>query len=70
MEIVNMRTYKVYITQHYEPIIIKAESSEKAEQEVRENYVWGEPIEADILAVGTFQSQPVNGEVRNKKQKL
>ncbi len=65
-----MKEYKVFITQHYEPVVIKANSVEEAEHEVRNNYVWGEPIDADILAIGVFETNPVDNQTRKRSQKL
>tara|TARA_R100000963_G_C4614887_1_gene84120 strand:+ start:335 stop:535 length:201 start_codon:yes stop_codon:yes gene_type:complete len=42
------KQYKVFITQHYKPIIIQANSEKEAEYEVRNNYVWGEPSKCMI----------------------
>ena len=56
------KQYKVYIHQHYKPITIRANSKEDAEHEVRNNYVWGEPIDVNILAVGKFELSSVKTE--------
>jgi len=42
--------YTVYIRQHYEPISIMACSREDAEHQVAEHFVWGEPIDVEIVA--------------------
>tara|TARA_R110002126_G_scaffold219164_1_gene364716 strand:+ start:1245 stop:1436 length:192 start_codon:yes stop_codon:yes gene_type:complete len=42
--------YTVYIRQHYEPISIMACSKEDAEHQVAEHFVWGEPIDVEIVA--------------------
>jgi len=42
--------YTVYIRQHYEPISIMACSREDAEHQVAEHFLWGEPIDVEIVA--------------------
>ena len=45
------KQYKVFITQSYKPITIRANSKEDAEHEVRNNYVWGEPSKCMVEAL-------------------
>ena len=63
------QNYTVYITAHYKPISVMACSKEDAEKTVQEHYVWGEPSDIDILAVGKFESNPVKIETRKQENK-
>ena len=44
-------------------------SKEDAEKIVQEHHVWGEPSDIDILAVGKFESNPVDTKTRNQINK-
>jgi len=42
--------YSVYITSHYQKIIIFACSPEDAIKQVQKNYAWGDPIDIEFNA--------------------
>ena len=59
------KQYKVFITQSYKPITIRANSKEDAECEVRNNYVWGEPIKCMI---NTYEDREGTGIINVPKE--
>ena len=62
-----MKKYKVYITQHYEPIEVMADNPEQAEEKVQNDYVWGEPTDVELLAVGIYDSKPTEINTKDKQ---
>ena len=60
------KKYEVYITQHYKPISVMANSSEEAEDLVQNHYTWGEPSSVEVLAVGIYESKPTEINPKNK----
>lgn len=44
------KEFIVYITQEYEPIIVKAVDRDDAIEQVENNMAWGEPIDVEITA--------------------
>jgi hypothetical protein len=45
-----LKTYRVYIKQEYEPIVVKADNHDDAIYQVENNMSWGEPIGVEIIA--------------------
>ncbi len=60
------KKYEVYITQHYKPISVMANSNEEAESLVQNHYTWGEPSRVEIMAVGIYESKPTETNIKNK----
>jgi len=64
------KEYTVYVTKHYKPITIEADSQENAEKYAKSCIDLIDVQEIKVLAVGQYDSQPVEDiEVRNSKNK-
>jgi len=71
----NMKEFKVYLTQNYQPITVSAKTQEEAENEVKvrfrkSGHLWEElkVEELKAIAVGIADTQPVSElSVRNAK---
>ena len=64
------KEYTVYVTKHYKPITIEADSQENAEKYAKSCIDLLDLQEVNALAVGKYQSKPVEDtEVRNSKNK-
>jgi len=61
------KKYEVYITQHYKPISVMANSNEEAETLVQNHFTWGEPNRVEIMAVGIYESKPTETNLKNKQ---
>jgi hypothetical protein len=71
----NMKEFKVYLTQNYQPITVSAKTQEEAENEVKvrfrkSGHLWEEVKveEVKVMAIGIGDTQPVSElSVRNAK---
>ena len=64
------KEYTVYVTKHYKPITIEADSHENAEKYANSCLDLIDVQEINALAVGKYESRPVEDTVvRNSKNK-
>ena len=61
------KKYEVYISQHYKPISVMANSNEEAETLVQNHFTLGEPNRVEIMAVGIYESKPTETNLKKKQ---